>query len=230
MTSGLIPALTLLAGVGAMPAAAQPADAAQAPAARVEAHAVVHPEDGVTVRVPRGAAYVGGDRFVLYGVADCEIHVFAEADAQRRVHKLYWIQFESYLPSLPERRYNYADGNRRIELGGTATWLRAAPANVSASAPTRPGSDREHVMAILARAGLTPPGDVLSVRMVQLLDDPQGTGHGRQELMLMYVEDLAPQGATPADFVTDGAPNARWAATEPPLIARASAAFRVERP
>jgi hypothetical protein len=45
--------------------------------------------------------------------------------------------------------------------------------------------------------------------------------------MLMYVEDLAPSGLTAADFVTDGAPNARWAEVEGPLIGRASAAFRV---
>jgi hypothetical protein len=105
--------------------------------------------------------------------------------------------------------------------------VRAAPANVSE--PARAGSDRERVVAIVTRAGFTLPSDVLTARMVQLLDDPQGTGHGRRELMMMYVEDLAPLGMTPADFVTDGAPNARWAATEAPLIARASAAFRVER-
>jgi hypothetical protein len=227
MTAWLIPALAMVSAAAATSASAQPAAAAQSPAAHVAAHAVAHPGDGLTVRIPEAAAYVGGDRFVLYDVADCEIHVFVEADARHRVRRLYWIQFEGYLPSLPERRYNYVDGNRRIDLGGTPTWVRAAPANVS-QAP-RAGSDRERVVAILTRAGFVLPADVLSVRMVQLPDDPQGTGHGRRELMMMYVEDLAPLGVTPADFMTDGAPNARWAATEQPLIERAVAAFRVER-
>jgi hypothetical protein len=227
MTSWLDPLIATLAAMGATPAAAQPAEAVQPPAAHVEAHAVVHAADGLTVRVPRAAVHVGSDRFVLYDVADCEIHVFVEADAQHRVRRLYWIQFEGYLPTQPGRRYNYADGNRRIDLGGTATWLRAAPANVSE--PARAGSDRERVVAIVRRAGLILPADVLTVRMVQLLDDPQGSGRGRRELMLMYVEDLAPFGVTPADFLTDGAPNARWAATEQPLVARASAAFQVSR-
>jgi hypothetical protein len=227
MMNGLSLALATLSGAGAMLPAAQPAGVAQSPAAHVRAHAVVHPGDRLTVRVPEAAIHVGSDRFVLYDVADCEIHVFVEADAQHRVRRLYWIQFESYLPSQPERRYNYAEGNRRIDLAGTPTWLRAAPANVSQ--PARAGSDRERVIAILRRAGLTPPADVLTVRMVQLLDDPQGSGRGRRELMLMYVEDLAPLGVTADDFLTDGAPNARWTATEQPLVARASAAFRVER-
>lgn len=175
--------------------------------------------------MPGKAAYVGGDRFTLYDVADCEVHVFVEADARRRVRRLYWIQFESYLPTLPDRRYDYADGNRRMDLWGAAAWVRAAPADTSQ--PGRPGSDRERVLAILKRGGFAVPADVLSVRLVRLLDDPAGTGRGRRELMLMYVEDLAPSGLKAADFGTGGKPNARWTATEGPLIERAAAAFRV---
>jgi hypothetical protein len=227
MARWLIGALTMFSVLGATAATAQPPDVAQAPAAQVEVHAVTHPLERLTVRVPAAAAYVGGDRFTLYGVADCELHVFAEADAQHRIHRLYWIQFEAYLPSQAEHRYNYAEGNRRIDLAGVPTWVHAGAAD--AAQPSRPGSDREHVLAILARAGLTPPANLLNVRMVQLPDDPQGTGHGRRELMMIYVEDLAPLGLTRADFLTDGAPNARWTAMEAPLIARASAAFSIER-
>ena len=116
---------------------------------------------------------------------------------------------------------------------GASIWPAPRPGcsagAADAAQPSRPGSDREHVLAILARAGLTPPANLLNVRMVQLPDDPQGTGHGRRELMMIYVEDLAPLGLTRADFLTDGAPNARWTAMEAPLIARASAAFSIER-
>jgi len=30
---------------------------------------------------------------VLYGMADCELHAFVEADSQKNVERLYWIQF-----------------------------------------------------------------------------------------------------------------------------------------
>ena len=204
------------------------AEEAQATAARIEPQSVVHAGEGVTVRVPAMARYIGGDRFTLYDVADAEVHVFVEADSEGRVNRLYWIQFESYLPSEPNRRYNYAEGNRRMEMGGIPTWVRAVPANI-ASVPAREGSDRERVMSILARAGISLPADVLNVRLVQLLDDPEGTGRGRRELMLIYSEDLTPAGFRAEDFITDGGPNARGPAVEEPVIARAMAAFEVER-
>jgi hypothetical protein len=218
------PTIMILAGIAA--AAAQPPAAPAAPAARVERHSVVHPGKGVTVRVPRSATYVGSERFALYDVADAEIHVFAEADGKRRVKRLYWIQFESYLPSLPERRYDYSD-NDRTELWGNVTWTRAGPRPTAA--PGRPGSDREHVMALLARAGYAMPPETMAARLVQILDDPGGTGRGREELMLIYSEDLAPTGRTVSELVGDGGTTAAWEPLKAPLIARAAAAFRVER-
>lgn len=224
MRRSLLTAVAMVIGAGA--AAAGPApDPAGAPAARVEGRRVVHRGEGLSVRVPGKAVYAGGDRFILYGVADCEVHVFVEADSRRRVRRLYWIQFESYLPSLPDRRYDYSDGNERMDLWGAPAWVRAAPADTSR--PGRAGSDRERVLALLKRSGFAVPADVLSVRLVRLPDDPQGTGRGRRELMLMYVEDLAPSGLRAADFSTDGKPNARWTAAERQLIERATKAFAV---
>jgi hypothetical protein len=97
------------------------------------------------------------------------------------------------------------------------------------SAPTKPGSDREHVQALLTRAGYIIPPEVMNVRMVQLLDDPKGTGQGRSELMLIYSEDLALSGKTLAELRTDGKPNANWTPLEHALIDRATTAFSVER-
>lgn len=222
MRRSLIGAVAILVGAG-VPAHA--AETLGAPAARVEAHKLTHRGEGLSVSVPRKATYVGADRFTLYDVADCEVHVFVEADARRRVRRLYWVQFESYLPSEPGRRYDYSDGNRRMDLWGAPAWVRAGPADTSR--PGRAGSDRERVLAILKRGGFTVPADVLSVRLVRLPDDPKGTGRGRRELMLMYVEDLAPTGLKAADFATDEKPNARWKAAEGPLIRRAAKAFRV---
>lgn len=223
-------ALTI-AAMAAMPAAAQqtpdPAAVPSAPAARVQRNAIVHPGEGVTVRVPASARYLGGERFNLYGVADAEVHVFAELGRGRALRRLYWIQFESYLPSRPELSYNYAEGNRRAEPWGLVTWLRSGP--VRTDGPVRPGSDREHVFNILRRASVPIPAEVMNVRMVQMLDDPQGTGRGRRELMLIYSEDLAPSGARVADLVTDGRPNERWAPMETALVERATRNFRVER-
>ena len=59
----------------------------------------------VQIRLPESARYVGADRWNLYDLADCELHVFVQADAANLVHGLYWIQFEGYLPSKPDAHH-----------------------------------------------------------------------------------------------------------------------------
>lgn len=195
-------------------------------AAKVEAHRVTHLTERVSVRVPPEAKFVGSDRFDLYGIADAEVHVFAEADRNKRVKRLYWIQFESYWPSKPELTHDYTD-NKRMQLWGTTTWVQGGPSVTSK--PSRPGSDREHVVKILERAGYRLPAEVMSVRLVQLLDDPKGTGHGRHELMIIYAEDLAPTGKTVAGLTTAAKPNAGWPPLEAALVARARRTISVQR-
>jgi hypothetical protein len=197
------------------------------PAATVSGNVVTHPVEKVRIRVPAKAAYAGSERFNLYGVADAEIHVFVEADAAKQMQRLYWVQFESYLPSN-DHRYNYFDGNTRFDLWGTPTWLVWGPRLTSA--PYRAGGDRESVMRILSRAGYTVPPEVLNVRMVQMLDDPQGTGRGRRELMIIYSEDLAPTGRKAAELAADGKIiEEAFKPLEKPLIDRATGSVSVER-
>jgi hypothetical protein len=216
-------AMMMLAGLASAPAAAQ---VPETPAAQVEANIVSHPGERLTVRVPRGATYVGGERFTLYDVADAEIHVFVEADAAKRIRRFYWVQFESYLPSRPDARYNYGESDRRMDLWGEAAWVR--PSVADSARQVRAGSDTEHFRAILTRAGYTAPPHLLAVRMVRLLDDPQGTGQGRRELMLIYAEAMGLSGTTASEVLTGGRPNMRFAELEAPLIERAAAAFTVE--
>ena len=218
--------MRMLAPVALIPAAAI-AEEPTKPVAVVQGTRLSHPVERLTIEVPVAAVYAGGDRFNLYGVADAEVHVFVEADDQMRVQRVYWIQFESYLPSKPELSYDYAEGNRRTALWGTTIWLRAGP--VATTGPMRPGSDREHVFAILERGGYRIPAEVMNVRLVQLLDDPEGTGKGRRELMLIYSEDLALSGKNLAELTTDGKPDADWTPLEQPLIQRATEALAVSR-
>jgi hypothetical protein len=207
-------------------AGAAPAQTVLKPVATVQGHSVANAQERLTVRVPKTAIYVGSDRFDLYGIADAEIHLFLEADANKRLTRLYWVQFEHYWPSKPDLTHDYT-GDRREQHWGATTWVRSEPG--STTKPPRPGSDTEHVRAILKRAGYTQPPEIMDVRLVQLLDDPKGTGHGRDELMLIYGEDLAPTGETVAELTTDGKPNAHWPPIEKALVERAVKAFAVER-
>jgi hypothetical protein len=216
---------TALASLGIGPSAVA-GETVAPPAATVQGHSVFHPQSRLTIRIPKTAAYVGSDRFDLYGVADAEIQLFAEADRNNRLTKLYWIQFESYWPTKPELTHDYT-GDRREHHWGTTVWVNTGIS--TPSEPARAGSDTEHVRAILKRAGYSPPEALVNVRLVQLLDDPKGTGHGRDELMFIYAEDLAPTGKTKAELTTDGKPNADWASIERGLVERAVNAFKVDR-
>lgn len=209
------------------PAPATPDAVPSTPAAVVSGNTVTHAGEKLRVHVPAGATYAGSERFNLYGVADAEIHVFVEADAAKKMQRLYWVQFESYLPSN-DHRYNYADGNTRFDLWGTPTWLVWGPR--PSTGPMRAGSDRESVMRILGKGGYSIPPEVLNVRMVQMLDDPEGTGRGRRELMIIYSEDLAATGKTLAELTADGKLNeAAFKPLEKPLLDRATTSVRVER-
>jgi hypothetical protein len=221
--STVIAAAIVSLTAGAAVAAAEPV---AAPAAIVRGHSVINAAEHVIVRVPKTATYVGSDRFDLYGVADAEVHLFVESDAKKRVKKLYWIQFEHYWPSKADMTHDYTS-DRRTQQWGTTTWLRGGAS--STAGPAKPGSDTQHVRAILERAGYTAPPEVMVLRMVQLLDDPKGTGHGRNELMLIYSEDLALSGKTLAELTTDGKPNANWSPVEGGLVERATEAFLIER-
>jgi len=167
----------------------------------------------VTVVLPKTAAYVGADRWRLYDIADCELHVFVEADAKKKVQRLYWVQFEGYLPSKPEMSYQY-DSPDHTTISGwdfyVDTWVREN------DAPTRAGSDREHVQALIRAKGYEIPAGMMYVRLVHLLDQQR-----RKELMIIYGEDLAPTGFTAADLDKGGKANSRWPEIAKGLVERA---------
>lgn len=66
------------------------------------------------------------------------------------VQRLDWVQFEGYLPTRPELKHR-CDSPRHAKLGGVDfyvdTWVRTKDAE------TQPGSDREHITALIQEKG-----------------------------------------------------------------------------
>lgn len=165
--------------------------------------------------------YVGAERWVLYDVADCEVHVFIEADAQKIVKRLYWVQFEGYLPSIPDS-YNYKSP-LRVDIGGLEFFVDHGQHR--SDAPTRrPGSDREHVYNLIRAKGYQLPTEVNSVRLVHLPDAEK-----RKELMIIYSEDLAASGYQLVDLAKDGKAAAQRPEIEKALRDRAIAGMKLTR-
>jgi hypothetical protein len=170
-------------------------------------------DPAVRIELPRAARYVGADRWVLYDIADCELHAFVEADAQKNVQRLYWMQFEGYLPSRPDLHHTY-DSPKHAAVGGmdfyVDTWVRTK------DAATESGSDREHIEALVRAQGYRIPEAMMYVRLVHLLDKEK-----RKELMIIYGEDLAPTGFTAAELSEGGKAHDRWPSIADELLERA---------
>lgn len=184
----------------------------KAPERMVKASTITSKNDpAITIKLPKSAQYVGADRWNLYNVADAELHVFVEADAQKQVQRLYWVQFEAYLPDNTHT-YNYSFTEKLTHAGlefDVTTNFR------STSGPTRAGSDREHVMTMLEKSGYKIPAETMSLRLVHLPDESK-----RKELMFIYAEDLATSGFTTEQLKTPEGQE-KWREIRTGLIERA---------
>ncbi len=187
--------------------------AAQAPERVVSGNRLISKSDpAVTIEVPSSARYLGAERWDLYDVADCELHLFVEADESKTVKAFYWIQFEGYLPKN-DHTYNYTD-NEPVTFAGRRFW-KSGNFGPTTNKP-RAGGDGERVRQMLARAGYKLPAESMNVRLVHLLDEAK-----RKELMFIYAEDLAPTGYTAAQLLDGKEPRPEWKAVEAEFVKRA---------
>ncbi|WP_158943675.1 hypothetical protein [Granulicella sp. S190] len=184
---------------------------AKAPERTVRGATLVSQHDPhIQIDLPVSAQYVGADRWDLYGIADCELHAFVQADRKRNVHELYWIQFEGYLSSKPDMHHTY-DSPGHAEIGGldfyVDTWVSTEGKRAD------PGSDLEHIESLIRAKGYKMPAGMIYVRLVHLLDAEK-----RRELMIIYGEDLEPKGFTVAGLAKNGPAHDRLPALEAALV------------
>lgn len=159
--------------------------------------------------------YVGTQTIMLSGATRAEQHFFVESDG-RRIKRLYWIQFEGK-PAGKGRPYDYS-ADPTIDIGGRPfhTNHRFYPTDGFAG---RAGSDGDQAQRRLAREGYTLGSDLARVRLVWLLDDPPFN-----ELMIIYLEDLADHRLSVADLRADPQ---RWDQLAAELTRRALEGMRL---
>jgi hypothetical protein len=210
LTCGLL-GLSLLLFVAAAAAAEK------SPERHVHGSTITSSHDpAVEIRLPRSAKYAGAARWDLYGICDAELHVFVDADGQKRVQRLYWVQFEHYLPDN-SYTYNYPF-TEKLTLAGREFDVTT---NFRTAGSSKPGSDRERVLQLVAEAGYAMPAETMSVRLVNLLDESK-----RQELMFIYTEDLALSGTSVADLQASGS-ESKWQKLQAGLIERVAQKIQV---
>jgi hypothetical protein len=170
----------------------------------------------------KGFKYVGGHDFILYEVARAEQHFFVDADKEGRIKRVYWVQFEGYLPSNTHS-YRYK-ANKTASIGGLEFIADAYARNIKGN-QGRPDSDGARARAFLEGKGYRMASDdVLSQRLVHLLDEAK-----RNELMIIYMEDLSGMGLTAADLASNGKAAAEWEEVSKGLLERAVKGIKISR-
>ena len=170
------------------------------------------------LEVAKDLEYAGTQSFELYNVANVEQHFFVEREGDR-IKRALWIQFEGYKPDNTNT-YNYKDST--ISHSGQTWHWRISPNKVLAT-ESRPDSDGARFRAFIREKGWSLGPDVLNERLVWILDSP-----ARNELMIIYIEDLADQKLTVEDVRVGGKAYDRWPAIAESFHRRALATFTVK--
>jgi len=179
----------------------------------VSGHDLVSSRDpAVTLRFDPAYRYIGGQKFILYGVADTEQHFFVETGPDNALRSVYWVQFEAYLPDKPYT-YDYDDSPLRVNLGEFEFFTDTEVFHFDPNKKRKRGTDGAMVREFLASKGYAYPEEVLYTRMVYLTDEARN-----KELMIIFMDDLAAQGLTAADLQEGGASASRWPEIEQALM------------
>lgn len=175
--------------------------------------------------------HIGSETFILYEVARCEINLFGELDGQGGYKRLYWIQYEGYLPnkllSFPRRisggpTYDYTEDPYRLLMGGRQFYTSNSFHSIEKSeeylsAANGPeDSDFAHVTRLLAKNGVNINAEVLGVRMVYL--DPSR----KKELMIIYYEVMDGDKVNFDKLDKEGEESSLWETVSAELRKRAS--------
>ena len=194
------------------------------PITRTVSGQVLTSKDTPAVRLEFDKAfkYIGAQSFVLYGVANAEQHFFVDADKDGRMKRFFWVQFEGYLPTNTNS-YNYKSP-KIVNAGGFDFFADVYPRSLKGDLG-RPDSDGNRARAFLSAKGLKMIGtEFISQRLVHMVDQAK-----RNELMIIYIEDLSESGLTAADLIEGGSARARWPEISQGLLDRALKNMKVSK-
>jgi hypothetical protein len=137
----------------------------------------------IRLRFDKRFKYVGSQKFILYDRAQVEQHFLVDADDQRRIKRMYMVQFEGYLPGI-NATYDYSV-TTTVDLGGE-TYIANVESipNVSAALKQNPQSDVARAASFLESTGYHISESIMFQRFVRLVDEAK-----RNEFILLYVED-----------------------------------------
>ena len=178
----------------------------------------------VTIKHGKDLKYIGTQSFTLYDVAHAEQHFFVDADKENRIRRFYWVQFEGYLPGNTHT-YNYKSKDV-VKMGDFEFVSDSRPVHLpTAKAQQRPDSDGARARAFIESKGYKMASDdMLWQRLVHMADASK-----RDELMIIYMEDLGAAGFIAEDFAEKGKAANLWADISAALRERAKAGLELKK-
>jgi len=171
-------------------------------------------DPALTLRFDVAFRHVGGQKFILYGVADTEQHFFVETNADNELKSVYWVQYEAYLPDKPYT-YDYDDSPLRLTLGETEFYTDTAMVEFDPNRKRAKGTDGAMARQFLASKGFVFPNNFAYARIVHLTDESRS-----KELMIIFIDDLRSYGLTAAELNEGGASASRLPEIEQALLDR----------
>lgn len=178
-------------------------------------------DPAATLRFSPAYRYIGGQKFILYGVADTEQYFFVETTDDDKLASVYWVQFEAYLPSK-RYTYDYDDSPLRVTLGDYEFFTDTEAFSFDPDKKRKRGTDGAMARQFLASKGYSYPSEVGYARLVYLTDAARN-----KELMIIFMDDLARHGLTAAELLDDGANATRWPEVERALLKRVEETLQV---
>ena len=166
--------------------------------------------------------HLGGQKFILYGVADTEQHFFVEVTPDNKLKSVYWIQFEAYLPGKPYS-YDYDDSPLRVSLGDYEFYTDTAAVSFDPNKKRKAGTDGAMARQFLASHGYTFPRDFAYARLVYLTDESR-----KKELMIIYIDDLSTQNLKAEELNAEGLKSKDWTIVEKAHLDRVRNTLRIK--
>lgn len=178
----------------------------------------------VSIKHGKDLKYIGTQSFTLYDVAHAEQHFFVDADKENRIRRFYWVQFEGYLPTNTHT-YNYKTTDV-VRVGDFMFVADSRPVHIpTAKAQQRPDSDGARTRAFIESKGYKlASDDMLWQRFVHMVDASK-----RDELMIIYMEDLGASGLIAEDFAEKGKAASLWKEIALGLRQRAAEGIEIKK-
>jgi hypothetical protein len=135
---------------------------------------------------------------------------------------MYWVQFEGY---LPDNKHSYTyKGPKSVDIGGFDFIADTYARNIRAN-PGRPDSDGALGRNFLAQNGYRFASDeIISQRFLHFIGEDK-----RNELMIIYLEDMSALGLTSKDVAAGGKAADEFGKISEELLARAMKGLEITR-